>query len=398
MGNDRLYFEEGSRLAAADSGVISPDEAAAAGAAAAAAVKKSGGRIFAAYGSGNGAAALAHAFASGALAGGADVIFGGCCVPSACAYAVQLLGCAMGCCTHTEISGELRFYAADGLPLYRCSEDMIEKRLSAQYPLPYNHYGTITYFDNADGLYGMKLRGLVKGSLKGIYADVYSSSEAVTRMCCDILSQVNDRSGERIAFRISSDGKRLSAFSEETGYVFSDRLVLLCMRERMEKGFDCGVCGRVTKSMEKLAQKYGRSIISCGRHICTSEDMPSEKCSAARELASSELYNHDAAALMMTVLDILSSKGISLKAALEGLPGGADVSRYIPVNSPSKLLERLCAVPDGVVSDGEGGRVTIRPVRTGKGIMLNVESYALEAASELCDFYSEIIKRESTRE
>ena len=59
----------------------------------------------------------------------------------------------------------------------------------------------------------------------------------------------------------------------------------------------------------------------------------------------------------------------------------------------SVLLERLSVSTGGVLTDGDGGRVTVRPVRTGKGIMLNVESYALEAASELCDFYSEVIKR-----
>ena len=51
------------------------------------------------------------------------------------------------------------------------------------------------------------------------------------------------------------------------------------------------------------------------------------------------------------------------------------------------------ATPWATTTNGDGGRVTVRPVRTGKGIMLNVESYALEAASELCDFYSEVIKR-----
>jgi hypothetical protein len=37
------------------------------------------------------------------------------------------------------------------------------------------------------------------------------------------------------------------------------------------------------------------------------------------------------------------------------------------------------------------GRVLIRPVKTGKGVMMYVESYAAETAAEICDFYSDLL-------
>ena len=99
---------------------------------------------------------------------------------------------------------------------------------------------------------------------------------------------------------------------------------------------------------------------------------------------------HDGIALAFNVLEALRRRKMTLKEAVSQLPKFAGVNRYIPVDKPSELLERLSVSTGGVLT---GGRVTVRPVRTGKGIMLNVESYALEAASELCDFYSEVIKR-----
>ena len=149
---------------------------------------------------------------------------------------------------------------------------------------------------------------------------------------------------------------------------------MICCMDMFDRGEDCAVCGSVPRALEQLAESCGRKMISCGKNICDDESSPSSQCLEARHLASKQLFMHD---------------GI----ALSQLPKFAGVNRYIPVDKPSELLERLSVSTGGVLTDGDGGRVTVRPVRTGKGIMLNVESYALEAASELCDFYSEVIKR-----
>ena len=145
--------------------------------------------------------------------------------------------------------------------------------------------------------------------------------------------------------------------------------------------------------MEQLAESCGRKMISCGKNICDDESSPSSQCLEARHLASKQLFMHDGIALAFNVLEVLRRRKMTLKEAVSQLPKFAGVNRYIPVDKPSELLERLSVSTGGVLTDGDGGRVTVRPVRTGKGIMLNVESYALEAASELCDFYSEVIKR-----
>lgn len=392
---ERLHFEEESRLVSSASGNITPYDAAAAGAACARAAEERGeGAIFAAHGSGTGADALAYAFAAGAASAGARCIFAGeCCAPAA-AYAAKKLGCAAGCHVHTEITASLGFFAGDGLPLYRSFEESMERELYGRKELPYSHFGDIRCFDGAEELYSAAMRAMLGSEITRVYADVYSSSPSVMRVCENILEGKGNRSGERIAFRISADGKRISAYSEETGYVFRDRLIMLCCRRLFERGHDAAVCGRAPRALERLAGLYGRRILSCGGAVCINEKSPSEGCLAARQAASEQLFMNDGIALMITVLDILGSEEKNLKEALRGLPEFADISRYIPADRPSELLKRLC-VPgmeqSGVISDGENGRVTIRPLRTGKGIMLSVESTAAETAAELCDFYAGMI-------
>lgn len=392
MSENILHFEENSRLVPSASGQLDTMGAAAAGAAVGAAMGGEKGRICVAHSPSAGAASLAMAFAAGAASSGCECVFMGSCAATSAAYAAGITGCSGGCYVHTEITASLGLFAGDGLDLYRSTEEQIEHELTVSHLLPYSHYGTVTNFDGADLIYAAAVSEQVM-PFEGIRADFYSSSERILSVCEKILEGRNDKNGERIAFRISGDGRRISAYSEETGYVFRDRLVMICCMDMFDRGEDCAVCGSVPRALEQLAESCGRKIISCGKNICDDESSPSSQCLEARRLASKQLFMHDGIALAFNVLEVLRRRKMTLKEAVSQLPKFAGVNRYIPVDKPSELLERLSVSTGGVLTDGDGGRVTVRPVRTGKGIMLNVESYALEAASELCDFYSEVIKR-----
>lgn len=390
--NMGMQFEEKSRLIMTGEGTMTAGQAAQAGAASAYAVQKKS--IFVGHSGERGAAALAAAFASGALSAGSDVINGGVCAPSAAAYAASQLGCGLCCFAHTEITSSLRFCDGKGMTLFRDAEDTILSSAGHVHMLPYSHFGRYEVFDGADGLYAAKIRGIFGGRLEGIFADICSSSENVIRLCGRILEDVNDLNGKRIAVHINSGCDRISAYTEETGYVSSEKLELICCRDRLNRGEDIAVCGMPSRTLEKMAAAYGRKVFSCGRHSCTDGSHPSEDCLKARELASKQLFMHDGTALAMEVLEILRRRGIGLTKAVSELPPMTILNRYIPAEHPSELLRRLCSErmgADGILSDGKAGRVTVRPVRTGKGIMLSVESYAMETAEELCGFYQGVI-------
>lgn len=397
----KLQFEDGSRLVPIASEQPLPETAVAAGAACARAA--GGGRILISHSGECAAAALAAAFASGAASAGADCILTETCPATAAAYAAKALKCAMGCYIHTELSMSVKLFASDGLPLFADTEMSVETELEGGSPLPFSHFGSITGFDGSVELYTAELKGLLGGKLRGFYADISSPSAAVMSCCEKILAGRNDRSGSRVAFHISSDGSRASAYTDETGYVSGEKLVMICCRDLFESGRDAAVCGKSSRTLEKMAAEYGRRIISCGKNICTAEGSPSEECSCARKLASEQLFMHDGIALAVRTLDILRRKGTTLGSETDSLPPFAGINRYIPCDKPSELLKRLCTPPadcrriddarhfDGVLSDNSMGRVVIRPVRTGKGVMLNVESYAAETAAELCDYYCGIV-------
>ena len=129
-----------------------------------------------------------------------------------------------------------------------------------------------------------------------------------------------------------------------------------------------------------------------------------EKSQGLKPLASvldrEPVLDSDGIALALSVSDYLSREGISLKQAERLLPQYASAARFIPIDRSSRALRGLSDVrspqsaDEGIMLDESGSRVFIRPVKTGKGLMMYVESMSIEAASEICDIYEEKLVRE----
>ena len=105
---------------------------------------------------------------------------------------------------------------------------------------------------------------------------------------------------------------------------------------------------------------------------------------------------------MMTVLETLESRDLTLAEAAAELPDMALSTRFVAIDKqPVKLLRSLFSEQqvsgDGVVIDDRRGRVLIRPVKTEKGVIMQVESYSAEIASELCDFYQDLLTKSMRR-
>lgn len=393
---DKMCFEENSRMVPRNLFRPAPADAACLGASMAAACS---GELLVAHSGTRGAAALAKSFAAGCASAGANVTFVGECSAAAASYAVKSLGLGAGCHIHTEITPVFKMFGCDGLCLFADTEDDISARFDSGGGecLPYSHYGRINAVSCAGEIYSGSLRSRLGGGLRGIFADVCSPSPAVAAEAIRALDGKNDASGERIAFHLSSDGEKISAYSEKTGYVFGEKLLMLRCKGIFENGGDVAFCGRPPRWLSQMAAKYGSRVVSCGRNVCAGCRRPSDQCRSARRLAAAQSFTHDCCALMFDILEILRRENISLSEAIDGLPDTAGVSKFIPVDRPSELLYRLCVnaanEPDGIISDEPSGLVTVRPVRTGKGLMLSVESYSYETAAELCRHYAQLIEK-----
>ncbi|MCI5905774.1 MAG: NTP transferase domain-containing protein [Oscillospiraceae bacterium] len=339
--------------------------------------------------------ALAMALASGIMAAGGEVRFAGETTEPELASCVRLCGAAAGCFIGAGITTKIKFFSSDGLPLSRREEKLIEGGVNrGEYRRSgFSRFGAMRYCPEIRELYMSRLYSMLPERLRGIRAVVNTPGKRVSEICTALLEDINDKNGKPIVFHISGDGAKTSAYTEETGYIFPDKLIMLCCKTLFEQGRDTALPYSFPVAAERLAERYGCKVLRYSG--CPGDGSDRE----ARRLAAENGFSCDGIVLMLKTLDILSEKKQSLKEACEELPEFAEVNRFVAIDMRSRgrmeLLRQLCTEKisggDGVVINDKRGRVLIRPVKTGKGLMMHVESYKLETASELCDFYQETL-------
>lgn len=380
IGDDGICGETGS--------VMTPQTAAAIGSA----LASLGGKVGIAHKDNHASKSLALAVASGVTAAGAEAWLFGAATAPALAFCTAKSKLSAGCWIDAGITAKIRFCSSDGLPLTRSEEKIIEGGINRnEYRRAgFMHFGITRDTSAIVRLYKNMLEASAPKSLRKIRAILNTSGTAVTEMCEDIFDKINCKNGTPIVFHIGSDGKGTSAYTEETGYVFEEKLVLICCARRFALGRDIALPYNFPKAAEKLAEKYGCKVLRYSG--CPSDKSDTE----ARKLAAEAPFVRDGAALAIAVLEALESRGITLAEAVNELPEMALATRFVAVDKhPVKLLRNICAEKqvsgDGITLSDHRGRVLIRPVKSEKGVIMQVESFSMEAASELCDFYQDLL-------
>ncbi len=371
-------------------GVITPQSAALAGSAAA----SLGEKIGIAYRNNPVSECLALAFASGvAAAGGEAWLFGASSEPALC-FCTEKSGLSACCYIDGGVTTKMHLFSGDGLPLSRQQEKLAEQGMQGCYPAAaFNRFGRIRDVSAMTAMYGNALERTAPKKLTKIRAVLNTSGKAVSEACEKNLGKINCKDGAPVVFHINSNGRGISAYTEETGYVFEEKLVMICCKSLFEQGRDVSLPVDFPTAAERLAEQYGRRIFRYS--LCPSDNSDF----SARQLAAETPFVRDGAMLMFTVLAVLENRGITLKEAVAELPESAVCTRFVPIGKhPLKLMKNVTAEKkvsgDGITISDEKGQLFIRPVKTEKGILMQAESFSMEAASELCDFYQDLVSRE----
>ncbi len=370
--------------------VITPQTAALAGSA----VATLGGKIGVAFREGNSAECLALALCTGiAAAGGEAWLFGAASEPALC-YCAEKSDLSACCYIDSGVTTKIRLFSGSGLPLSRREEKLAEQGLQGSYPTAaFNRFGKIKDVSAMVKLYENALEKAAPLRLAESRAVLNTSGKAVSEICEKILAEINNKDGAPIVFHINSNGRGVSAYTEETGYVFEDKLVLICCKNLFDQGRDVALPQDFPTAAERLAEKYGRRVLRYS--LCPSDNSDF----SARQLALETPFVRDGAMLMLETLSVLEKRGIRLAEAVREIPESVVCTRFVPISKhPLKLFggnanKRVSG--DGITLANEKGQVHIRPVKTEKGVLMQAESFSMETASELCDFYQDMISREN---
>lgn len=370
--------------------VITPQTAALAGSA----LATLGGKIGVAFYDNAPSECLALALCTGiAAAGGEAWLFGAASEPALC-FCTEKSGLSACCYIDSGVTTKIRIFSGDGLPLSRREEKLVEQGMQGSYPTAaFNRFGRVRDVSAMTEMYGNALEKAAPEKLAESRAVLSTSGKTVSEVCEKILTRINDKDGAPIVFHINSNGRGVSAYTDETGYVFEDKLVLICCKNLFEQGRDIALPQDFPAAAERLAEKYGRKVHRYS--LC-----PSDRSDfSARRLALEAPFVRDGAMLMLETLSVLESRGIRLAEAVREIPESAVCTRFVPISKhPAKLFGSTAnkrVSGDGITLENEKGQVHIRPVKTEKGVLMQAESFSIEAASELCDFYQDMISREN---
>lgn len=341
----------------------------------------------------NASKALAMSLISGAMSAGGEVWDFGECIEGEISFCMRACGIKIGCFIEAGKTSRLKVLSENGLNPTRKQERKIEGGLNrGEYnKVKFDEFGAVKSSSSIKNLYRQSLNSILPSKLTGIRPEFKTSCTRVADIISEIIPQKIDVNGERVIFHISADGRKASAFTEETGYVFYERLIVLASIIVFEKGRDVSLPYSFPLIVDDIAKACGRKVLRFYNCSFDSSDKP------ARQLASESDFVRDGIKLCFIVLSYLCEKGISMKKATENIPDFYSTSRFVSIeSSPTQILKQFCnqkaGLGEGVAISENNSRVLIRPAKTGKGVQMFVESFKSETAAELCEKFERLLK------
>lgn len=339
--------------------------------------------------------ALCSAFETGLASCGISVLDLGECTQQQVMYAVNRFGANIGCYADSGFSQRIKLMDKGGLPIVRKLERAVEKAFNNNNfrTLAYHEYKEVRSMDGVYVLYEDFLRSMLPDRFTGINVEVRSASSITASVCDRLFRCRNDIDGERIVFHISNDGTACSAYSDKTGYIFHERLVLLAMKAAYQKGIPVSVPFVFPMAADGIAEDEN------GRLYRYYNDSDGVSDSEARQAAQrpDNFFVRDALALICTIAGYLCEKGSTFSEAVKKVPGFYATQRYISLKGDNAdTLRRFTAFKngseEGVIFENDSSRAVVRPIKDGSGLMIFAESFKSESAAALCDEIQEKLK------
>lgn len=365
FGDDGISGETG--------GEIMPHNAAKIGMAVSALSK----RIAVGFSAGEASEVYALALASGIAAGGADVLLLGTCPETAVDFAVVRAGAGCGVYVDSRTGTKFRFISGEGLNLTREEERRIENALRDGCAC--SGFGKILDFTAVSRQYEYECCMSMPRSGLMISPQLSMAGSPLTSII-DSVAKI-EASGDSVIFSISSDCRRLSAYSEGTGFVSYDRLIMLCCLKTIAEGGSVVLPESFPEAADSFCRSKGSRVTRYTQHPATTSQHE------ARKAAASCAFVRDGILALATVLSYLADNRLTMRSALGQLPEFATITRSVSISCPpGKAMKTACGSSGGKIRTDKG-TVTLKPSRTGRSIYILAEAYSTETAAELCGIY-----------
>ncbi len=305
--------------------------------------------------------AMALSAAAGASSQGASAFLAGECALS------QLI--TVGGCTQADamlwLCGDsvvrLQPRTAGGFALDSAQAHCLQTALSANTAQRIQPCSAISDVSGLQGLWEEGIRSLLLETSPIV--EISCSNSALRERAQRLFT---GKTGERIVLSLSEDGTRVSAYTNASGMIRHEQLLLLSLLSLREMGENLAVPAQFHPAAEDFAAQYGSRIL----RVHSKGASPH----AAQCLVRQGLWT-DGIRLFAHILRILHKRQLTLQGAAALLPPMYTENRYIPTSLDSNAVRRLYrSHPDPRVYITHLGRLA----------RLCVHAQSMETAAELC--------------
>lgn len=249
-------------------------------------------------------------------------------------------------------------------------------------------FGEISEMHGVGMMYLRQLLRQARGELKDISCFVKCRNDKISSLMEDCLYRLECRQGDEMTLKINNDGKSLSVFHRDCGWLGFDRISAILVKHEAQNDNDIAVPFNLPLVLSKIAEKEGVRVY---KYSPFDTEIPAD----IQRTVDNCTFLTDGLFAAIRLLWTICDTGKSV-ARLSGELPDFYVSRKItdsPFNASS--FSRECEKNGIIIKNGTAildypkGRATVTPSRTGNKIHIMSEAANYEFSKEICDITRE---------
>ena len=284
----------------------------------------------------------------------------------------------------------IRICGKNGLPISINAQNELESIMNNSKFLEDKpaSFGEISEMHGVGMMYLRQLLRQARGELKDISCFVKCRNDKISSLMEDCLYRLECRQGDEMTLKINNDGKSLSVFHRDCGWLGFDRISAILVKHEAQNGNDIAVPFNSPLVLSEIAENESVRVY---KYSPFDTEIPAD----IQRAVDNCTFLTDGLFAAIRLLWAICDTGKSV-ARLSGELPEFYVSRKItdsPFNASS--FSRECEKNGIIIENGTAildyptGRATVTPSRTGNKIHIMSEAANYEFSKEICDITRE---------
>lgn len=326
---------------------------------------------------------LAKALSCGLQSSGINVTNLGDVTMGCLSYGMYLSKSLLGIEINSGTNNYIKIITQDGFKIPSKLELTIETNLNFNnFRYNFNNLGIVYDGNSLSLMYFTFLNKLLPVRFNGMNVKITTSDTAIAKLCDKLFNERNDLNGEILTFHLNKNSFGISAYTEKTGYVFGEKLLLFALKYYTELGENICIEDTFSNVAEQVTADLNGEIF---RYSPDFGDFPPKKF--VKPLTT---FAKDPVLLAVTIVSILQKEETTLEKILTQLPKFYQSKRFVCFDCSENI-----PLSSEIFNEKTSAYAYLRPSKDKRGITIFANAVNAETATAFCDEIEERLKRHS---